>query len=304
VDPYDVFLSHATPDKPAVEALARRLQDAGLSPFLDKWHLVPGEPIQEALENALDNSRSCVVCIGPGEIGPWQNEEMRSALEDRVRDRKYRVIPVILPGAKAPTLPRFLRRLLWVDFSGGLDDEDTFNRLLAGIRGQSPGPGAAPGPAAATEDRNQQRREALARHRELIQHKLQTVEGQYYTETRAEEKLRLEHVLDGIRQDLAKVEAELAGFGETPRPPTPPAAKTGPVRYAGRQKLAVCDRLGDSWSRLATLLDIPPHDQARFSQGDEGRRIWEWLEIRGRLRELPGALEDIDRQDLADILNA
>jgi hypothetical protein len=57
---YDVFLSHNSTDKPAVEALARRLSDeAGLSPFLDKWHLVPGEPWQEALEEALDKSRTC-----------------------------------------------------------------------------------------------------------------------------------------------------------------------------------------------------------------------------------------------------
>jgi hypothetical protein len=41
---YDVFLSHYIIDKPEVEALAKRLEDeAGLKPFLDKWHLVPGD---------------------------------------------------------------------------------------------------------------------------------------------------------------------------------------------------------------------------------------------------------------------
>jgi hypothetical protein len=39
---YDVFLSHNSADKPAVEELARRLEDeAGLRPFLDRWHLAP-----------------------------------------------------------------------------------------------------------------------------------------------------------------------------------------------------------------------------------------------------------------------
>ena len=52
---YDVFLSHNSADKPAVELIARRLRDeAGLAPFLDKWHLVPGESWQEALEQAAD----------------------------------------------------------------------------------------------------------------------------------------------------------------------------------------------------------------------------------------------------------
>jgi hypothetical protein len=50
---YDVFLSHATADKPAVETLARQLGDAGLKPFLDKWHLIPGQPWQDGLEKAL-----------------------------------------------------------------------------------------------------------------------------------------------------------------------------------------------------------------------------------------------------------
>jgi hypothetical protein len=142
---YDIFLSHNRADKPAVEILARRLTDeAGLRPFLDKWHLVPGEPWQEALEEALDQSRTCAVFIGPRGISPWEHEEMRAAIEQRVADRTFRVIPVLLPGAPDPRekpLPRFLRRLTWVDFRSGLDDEDAFRRLVAGIRGVAPGSG-------------------------------------------------------------------------------------------------------------------------------------------------------------------
>jgi hypothetical protein len=113
-----------------------------LKPFLDKWHLIPGEPWQEALEEALDQSRTCAVFLGPGGLGPWENEEMRAALDERVRNKSFRVIPVLLPGAEPKdkkTLPRFLSRLIWVDFRGGLDDPETFRRLVAGIRGLPPG---------------------------------------------------------------------------------------------------------------------------------------------------------------------
>jgi len=71
---------------------------------------------------------------------------MRSALDERVRDKSLRVIPVLLPGADPKdekTLPRFLRRLTWVDFRAGIDDRDAFRRLVAGIRGEAPGPGGA-----------------------------------------------------------------------------------------------------------------------------------------------------------------
>ena len=145
---YDVFLSHSSADKPAVEKLAQKLLDAGLSPFLDKWHLVPGEPWQEALEEALDESRTCAVFLGPTGIGPWQNEEMRSALADRVSNKAFRVIPVLLPHSFEPRkadLPRFLRRLTWVDFRAGLEDEEAFRRLIHGIQGTAPGPSGSGG---------------------------------------------------------------------------------------------------------------------------------------------------------------
>ena len=56
---YDVFLSHSSIDKPFVEELARRLKQAGIEPFLDKWNLIPGQPWQEALEAALSQSAAC-----------------------------------------------------------------------------------------------------------------------------------------------------------------------------------------------------------------------------------------------------
>lgn len=140
---YDVFLSHNSQDKPAVEELAQRLRSAGIRPFLDKWHLVPGVPWQEGLEEALADSATCAVFLGPRGIGPWENEEMRVALDERTRNRSFRVIPVLLPDATRPVrkeLPRFLRRLTWVDFGEGLADEDALQRLIAGVQGLPPGP--------------------------------------------------------------------------------------------------------------------------------------------------------------------
>jgi hypothetical protein len=144
---YDVFLSHNSADKPAAETLARCLVETGLTPWLDIWNLVPGEPWQEAIEEALDVCQTVAVFLGPSGIGPWENEEMRSALEERVRDKSRRVIPVPLLGAQMPErgrLPRFLSRLTWVDFRGGLDDTDAFNRLVSGIKGVAPGPATSP----------------------------------------------------------------------------------------------------------------------------------------------------------------
>lgn len=143
----DVFLSHNSQDKPAVEKLAIRLTDeARLKVWLDKWNLIPGEPWQEGLEDALNQSRTCAVFIGPSGLSPWHHEEMRAALQRRVGQAGFRVIPVLLPGATMPErgrLPSFLSRLTWVDFrtDKGLQDDEAFHRLVCGINGIEPGRG-------------------------------------------------------------------------------------------------------------------------------------------------------------------
>jgi WD40 repeat protein/energy-coupling factor transporter ATP-binding protein EcfA2 len=141
---YDVFLSHNSADKISVEALARRLRDeSGLQPWLDTWQLIPGKPWQEALEQALSQSRTCAIFIGPDGFGAWHREEMRVALDARVSDPEFRVIPVLLPDANMPergSLPPFLTRHTWVDFRPGLDDAHAFHSLISGIKGVAPDP--------------------------------------------------------------------------------------------------------------------------------------------------------------------
>jgi TIR domain-containing protein len=165
---YDVFLSHATPDKPVVEELARILRMQGIEPWLDVWNLIPGEPWQEAIEEALESCASCAVCIGPSGTGPWQNEEMRAAIERRVsgKGEPFRVIPVLLPNSmrgEPSRLPSFLRSTTWVEFRETLNDEKVLHRLMAGIRGFQPGPG--PGQAVAEGAQPYRGLEGLRRRR-------------------------------------------------------------------------------------------------------------------------------------------
>ena len=144
---FHVFLSHKSADKPAVEELAHRLRAIGLEPWLDKWNLVPGEVWQPALEEALRDSATCVVFVGPSGFGDWQHEEMRAAIARRVGSQQgpehFRVIPVLLPGAvrgDRSKLPEFLTATTWVEFPKTLDDDAAFRRLERAIRGLPPGP--------------------------------------------------------------------------------------------------------------------------------------------------------------------
>ncbi len=134
---FDVFLSHNSADKPAVREIEARLRERGISAWLDVYNLLGGSPWMEEIEQALRACDTCAVFMGPSGLGPWQNQEMRAALNRAVRERDaYRVIPVLLPGAKPDQVPDFLSLHTWVDFRRGLDDAEALARLIASIKGE------------------------------------------------------------------------------------------------------------------------------------------------------------------------
>jgi len=64
----------------------------------------------------------------------------------------------------------------------------------------------------------------------------------------------------------------------------------------------VIEKLHDSWEPVADLFEVPPDTQRAFSRtANPARELWTWLEVRGKLPELPAILEhpDVGRPDLA-----
>jgi hypothetical protein len=140
---YDAFLSYNSQDRRAVQDLAERLGREGLDLYLEVSELPPGELFQKALAEGLHASKSCVVFLGPNGLGPWQKEELQVAIDKRVRDEAFRVIPVLLPGAERPRRGdvahlEFLLNASWVEFLKTLDDERGFQSLVWGITGNKP----------------------------------------------------------------------------------------------------------------------------------------------------------------------
>ena len=66
-------------------------------------------------------------------------EEIERALNRQTKDRSFRVIPVILPGADSTVVDDFLELRTWVNFRNGLNDLEAFHILICGIRGIPPG---------------------------------------------------------------------------------------------------------------------------------------------------------------------
>jgi nucleoside 2-deoxyribosyltransferase len=138
---FDVFFSYNRSDQTSVLRLADLLSQREIKVWLDEWNLVPGTPWQAELEVALGKCRSVAVLLGPNGVSPWQREEMRAAVERRVKttDGLFRLIPTLLPGTSREDIAglHFLLAATWVQFRS-LDDEDALYRLECGIRGCEP----------------------------------------------------------------------------------------------------------------------------------------------------------------------
>ncbi|WP_133510546.1 TIR domain-containing protein [Candidatus Thiosymbion oneisti] len=120
---FHVFLSHNNKDRSAIRALKRALAERGLKCWLDEEQLRPGSPWQDLLAQGIKDSGSVAVCVAADGLGPWEDEEMQSALHLAVKDC-HPIIPVLLPGAPAaPELPLFLGNCTWVDLREGLNPE-------------------------------------------------------------------------------------------------------------------------------------------------------------------------------------
>jgi hypothetical protein len=138
--PFDVFLSHAHVDADLVEQVGIRLEDqAGLTVWLDRWVLVPGQHWQQEMAKGLHEARTCAVCVGEQTPSGWFREEIERALNRQTKDTSFRVIPVVLPHGNSEIIDNFLELRTWVHFEDGIDDDYAFHLLKCGVKGISPG---------------------------------------------------------------------------------------------------------------------------------------------------------------------
>jgi nucleoside phosphorylase len=107
---------------------------------------------------------------------------------------------------------------------------------------------------------------------------------------------------DRFKAFAAKASAEVL-FALLERLLTAPAAAAAPAaRVPDRVRQEVVRQLRYLWQDIADIFGVPSYETRRFRAGDEPHDLWAWLEQRRRLTDLPGALDDIGRPDLAELL--
>ncbi|WP_419547878.1 SUMF1/EgtB/PvdO family nonheme iron enzyme [Microcystis sp.] len=136
-----IFLAHASEDKPAVLALHERLKQAGYKPWLDKKDLIPGQNWRSVIPKAIANSQLFIACLSQRSIAKqgFVQREFKMALNqyaDRPPNSIY-LIPLRLDECDIPDLRQEeyglnLRDLHWLDYW----EEDGFEQLERAITHQ------------------------------------------------------------------------------------------------------------------------------------------------------------------------
>lgn len=125
-----VFVSYSKEDLVDARALVRRLREQELQVWIDES---PGvRSWREEFESILARSSAFLALVGPYGIGEWQSSQINAALAIQARSPQYRIIPLLLPGAKPPEGP--LRNYQAVPFVESVEESGPLASLVAAIK--------------------------------------------------------------------------------------------------------------------------------------------------------------------------
>jgi small GTP-binding protein len=131
---YDVFFSYNSTDSKAVKAIAKRLIEKGVMPWLYEWDQVGGKRFLPEIERAIQICRAGVYFEGDNGEGAWQEEEADALIRETKQRAGFSVIPVILPEAsQVPEFPHFLKNRVRIDLRAG--EDDALSALMQAITG-------------------------------------------------------------------------------------------------------------------------------------------------------------------------
>ncbi|NEO98133.1 MAG: SUMF1/EgtB/PvdO family nonheme iron enzyme [Symploca sp. SIO2E9] len=138
-----IFLAHASEDKPQVLKLYERLRAKGYKPWLDKKDLIARQNWREEIPKAIKQSQIFIACLSNNSVRKqgYVTRELRLALNiyaERVPGTIY-LIPLKLEDCEVPALQQAeygisLQDIQWLDYW----EADGFENLLRAIKYQFP----------------------------------------------------------------------------------------------------------------------------------------------------------------------
>lgn len=134
---YDVYICYHKADRGKVITIDAKLKDRGILPWFDALTAERGEPLQAQQNVQLRKIQAAAVFIGKHAVEDWQAIVVEALLNQFVRRKFLRIIPVFLEDApQDPEMSIFLETFTGVDFRE--KDPDPFAYLMWGITDERP----------------------------------------------------------------------------------------------------------------------------------------------------------------------
>ena len=127
----DIFISYSYLDAPFVEKLARQLKSKGVSLWLDRYEIKPGEYVRDRINEGIANAEYFIAVLSPNSLGSqWVRHEIDAAMTRELGDKRVRLIPLLRGSLTAKDLPVDIRGKNYLDFRTEAKAKSEIARLL------------------------------------------------------------------------------------------------------------------------------------------------------------------------------
>lgn len=129
---WDLFISYSSKDTGIIKGIISDFKRHGISYWLDKEKIKPGDPITDAIEEGLRNSRSFMACFSQNQlISGWCRTEYKAVWHKIIDGKsKQTIFVLILDDLDKDDLPFWARDIECVHYS----NKEGYEKLLERVK--------------------------------------------------------------------------------------------------------------------------------------------------------------------------
>lgn len=126
-----VFISHSSRDKEVVRRIAARLEECGVSVWLDENELNPGDSLLGRISESIHHTTFVAVVLSKSALAsPWVKKELSLAMAREIHEDRTTVLPILIEECEVPD---FLADKLYADFTDPRRFDQAMIQLLGSL---------------------------------------------------------------------------------------------------------------------------------------------------------------------------
>jgi TIR domain len=131
----DTFICHASEDKHLARSIWIRLEQYGITSWLDEAEMNAGDILVQKLSSAIHTSRWFIALLTPASVTKkWVTFELNQAMDREVRECRIFIIPIVADPCE---IPAYLRNKVYIDLSDRDKYDIGIGSLLRTIKGDA-----------------------------------------------------------------------------------------------------------------------------------------------------------------------